>query len=81
MTVVMDYHSNEGTGTAAIQTKIHAEKNAKLKLIQIERLGEGFDCMNDIGAYCEDGAGVELVQSIWVQRQHLLEKNLILQQQ
>ena len=64
MTVVMDYHSNEGTGTAAIQTKIHAEKNAKLKLIQIERLGEGFDCMNDIGAYCEDGAGVELVQLI-----------------
>ena len=36
MTVVMDYHSSEGTGTAAIQTKIHAEKNAKLKLIQIE---------------------------------------------
>lgn len=64
MTVVMDYHSSEGTGTAAIQTKIHAEKNAKLKLIQIERLGEGFDCMNDIGAYCEDGAGVELVQLI-----------------
>lgn len=44
--------------------------------------------MNDIGAYCEDGAGVELVQliiggkmSIWVQRQHLPERNLILQQQ
>ena len=64
MTVVMDYHSNEGTGTAAIQTKIFAEKNAKLKLIQIERLGAGYDCMNDIGAYCADGAGVELVQLV-----------------
>ena len=64
MTVVMDYHSTQGTGTAAIQTRIYAEKNAKLKLIQIERLGEGFDCMNDIGAFCEDGAGVELVQLV-----------------
>ena len=71
MTVVMDYHSSEGTGTAAIQTKIHAEKNAKLKLIQIERLGEGFDCMNDIGAYCEDGAGVELVQLIILSLIHI----------
>lgn len=64
MTVVMDYHSTQGIGTAAIQTRIYAEKNAKLKLIQIERLGEGFDCMNDIGAFCEDGAGVELVQLV-----------------
>lgn len=64
MTVVMDYRSGEGSGTAAIQTRIVAKKNAKLKLIQIERLGSGYDCLNDIGAYCDEAAGVEVVQLI-----------------
>ena len=64
MTVVMDYHSHIGSGTAAIQTRIVAEKNAKLKLIQIERLSDGYDCLNDIGAHCEENASVELIQLI-----------------
>lgn len=64
LTVIMDYRSERGSGTAAVQTKIIAEKNAKLRLIQVERLDKGFACLSDIGAYCEENAEIELVQLV-----------------
>ena len=64
LTVLMDYVSGEGSGTAAVQTVIRAEENAKLHLVQVERLGSGYTCMNDIGAFCEANAGVDLVQLV-----------------
>jgi Fe-S cluster assembly scaffold protein SufB len=62
-TVLMDYTAPEGTsGTGAVQTKIKAEKNAHLRLVQIQRLGQGFTFFNDMGADCAEGAQVELIQ-------------------
>ena len=58
LTVVMDFTSEKETeGTAAIQTKIYAEENAVLHLIQVQRLGskmtalrgESSDLESDIG--------------------------------
>lgn len=64
LTVVMDHTSEAGKGLAAVQTRIIAGENARLRLVQIERLGKGFDCMNDVGAYCDENASVELVQLV-----------------
>ena len=65
MTVVMDYTSEKNAGgLAAVQTKILAKKNAVLHLVQIQRLGETFTLLNDIGGYCEEGARVELIRLI-----------------
>lgn len=67
MTVIMDTacanKDGEG-GFAGLQTRIFAEENARLRLIQLQRLDRDFTCFNDIGIYCEDGAQVELLQLI-----------------
>lgn len=64
LTVIMDYGSDKGSGLAALQTRIVAQEHAHLTLVQIQRLGEGFSCFNDIGAVCREGASVELVQLV-----------------
>ncbi len=50
------------SGTAAVQTKIHAAANARVKLVQVQLLGEGFRHLNDVGALLEAGAALEVVQ-------------------
>lgn len=63
MTVVMQYASEENAaGFAGIQTKILAQKDAHVRLYQVQMPGSGFVVCNNIGAYCEEGATVELVQ-------------------
>lgn len=65
VTVIMDYTSDKSaSGQAAVQTKIVAEKNAKVRLVQIDRLGNKFTLLNDIGALCKDGADVEVLQLV-----------------
>lgn len=65
MIVIMDYTSSKkGQGTIGVQTKIRAEKNAKLCLVQIQCLGDGFCCMNDIGAICQEGAEIQVIDLI-----------------
>ncbi len=62
--VLMDYTSPEKTasGLAAIQTKLHIEKGAKVRLVQVQLLGKDYTLLNDIGAECEDGAQFEVLQ-------------------
>lgn len=62
--VLMDYTSPEKTasGLAAIQTKLHIEKGAKVRLVQVQLLGKDYTLLNDIGAQCEDGAQFEVLQ-------------------
>lgn len=63
ITVIMDYSSPRGAdGLAAVQTKLYAEKNAVLRLVQVQMLGGGFTFLNDVGAVCEEGGRVELLQ-------------------
>ena len=59
-----DYTSPEKTssGLAAIQTKLHIEKGAKVRLVQVQLLGNEYTLLNDIGAQCEDGAQFEVLQ-------------------
>lgn len=65
VTVIMDYTSQRSAaGQAVVQTKILAEKNAKVRLVQIERLGNKFTLLNDIGALCREGADVEVLQLV-----------------
>ncbi|MDO4331348.1 MAG: SufD family Fe-S cluster assembly protein [Eubacteriales bacterium] len=67
MTVVMDVscmQEREKQAFAGFQTRIYAEENARLHLVQVQRLGEAFTCFNDVGIFCKEGAKVELLQLI-----------------
>lgn len=65
VTVIMDYRSEkQAVGLAAIQTRIRAEKDAKVCLVQIERLGDGFTCLNDIGIDGDDRASVHVIHAV-----------------
>ncbi len=64
-TVLMDYTSPlSAAGLGVVQIKIYAEKNATLRLVQVQRVGSGFTFFNDIGAFCQEGARVELTQLV-----------------
>ena len=48
LTVIMDFTSEKDSeGTAAVQTKIYAEENAVLHLVQIQRLGKNITFLDD----------------------------------
>ncbi len=65
MTVVMDYTADQdAAGLAAVQTKIFAQKNSVLHLVQIQQLEEDYTLLNDLGGFCEEGARVELIRLI-----------------
>ena len=65
ITVIEDFASpREASGQAAVSTRLHLEEGAKIRLIQIQRLGNGFTFMNDIGALCEEKASLEVIQLI-----------------
>lgn len=64
-TVIMDYSSEkEAEGLAAIRTKILAEKDSRLNLVQVQRLEQNFECMNDVGIQCEENASVQVFHLI-----------------
>lgn len=64
-TVIMDYSSEkEADGLAAIRTRIMAEKDSRLNLVQVQRLGQDFNCMNDVGIQCEENASVQVFHLI-----------------
>lgn len=62
ITVVMDYTSMGESGMAAVQTKMHAGRNAHIRLVQVQLLGTRFLHLNDVGADCEPGGAVEVLQ-------------------
>lgn len=65
LTVIMDFTSEKDSeGTAAVQTKIYAEENAVLHLVQVQRLGKNITFLNDFGADCEKNVRVETIQLV-----------------
>lgn len=63
LTVIMTYISTApAAGTASVQTKVLAGKNAKVKLVQVQLLGHGFVHVNDVGSSLADGASFKVIQ-------------------
>lgn len=63
LTVYMTYISTASAkGTAVVQTKIAAAKNAKVKLVQVQLLGHEFLHLNDVGCNLAEDAHFEVLQ-------------------
>lgn len=63
LTIVAEYHSApEASGSAGVQFKVEAAENAVLHLVQIQRLGQEFTFINDIGGSCDDRANIDVIQ-------------------
>ncbi len=63
--VLMDYTAPQtASGQGVVQTRILLEQGARLHLVQVQRVGEGFTFFNDIGADCSEGARFELTQLV-----------------
>lgn len=59
--VVMDFTSEmDAPVRAAVQTKISIEKDAVLHLVQITRVGQQCEFINDVGAVAADGGRLEV---------------------
>lgn len=64
-TIIMDYQCDEELqGSSIISTNFYAAKNARINIVQIERLGQCFSNFNDIAGRCEKGAVIEIKQLI-----------------
>ena len=65
LTVIMDFSSEkEAKGQAAVSTRLFLEEGAKVRLIQVQRLGSEFTLLDDIGALCGENASLEVLQLI-----------------
>lgn len=63
ITVIMNFTSDkDAQGLQIIQTKLNAEKNAKIHLITVQLLGKSFIHLNDIGCNCDENANIEVTQ-------------------
>lgn len=63
LTVFMTYLAPEAaSGMSAVETKILAGTNAKVKLVQVQMLGRSFTHLNNVGASLGDHAALETVQ-------------------
>lgn len=63
LTVVMDFTSpRAAAGLLAVQTRFLVNQHARLRLIQLQLLGNGCTFLSDIGGRCGDGASVEVIQ-------------------
>ena len=62
ITVIMEYDSEpEAKGFLGIQTRLLAEEGAKINLIKVQMLSEGFIHFDDIGSVCDDNASVDTI--------------------
>lgn len=62
-TLVMDYRSS-GSGFSAIQTRLRADKEAKITLVQIQRIGDDLDFVNDLGGYLDEKSNIKVIKVI-----------------
>ena len=54
VTVIMEADSaRQAGGTAGFQTRLYAEKDARIRLIQVQLLGKEYGYLNDVGGSCE----------------------------
>ena len=65
LTVIMDFSGEKkGQGFAAVQTKVRVGKNARVLLVQAQRLGSGFTFLNDIASRVSDQGRFEEIELI-----------------
>lgn len=65
LTVIMDYTSpREAGGFAAVQTRLYAEKGARIRLVQLQLLGDRYTVLTDVGARCEEQADAQVLQML-----------------
>ncbi len=65
LTLVMNLRSEkDAKGTAALQTRYHVGKGARLTLVQVNYLGAGYDFLNDIGGEVDEEGDFQLIQLI-----------------
>lgn len=62
--VIQSYLSDIENGKFAVQNKIELEDNAKLTLVQVQKLGNEVEFCNDIGAVLGKNAEFKLVQIV-----------------
>lgn len=63
LNVLIVFRSGEDAqGTSSFQVKVHAEKNAKVQLQEVQLLGAGYTCLSDIGVSCGENATFELLK-------------------
>ena len=62
VSMLIDFSSGKDSrGFAMVQTVIEAEKDSIVKIVQINRLGEGFTLLSDVAAVAHEGATIEIV--------------------
>lgn len=63
ITVVMEYTSDYSSeGTAVTEVNLYAERNAKIKLVQVQLLGENYVHLNNVAGKAEEGSSIEVDQ-------------------
>ncbi len=65
LTVIQDFTAEEGAkGLSGMLTKADLAEGAVLRLVQIVRVGSGYDLINDLGVRNADNARIELIQLV-----------------
>ena len=65
-TLIMDFKSAaDAEGYLGVQTKALLKKDALLHVVQVHRLGEGFTCINDIGADLQENAKIDIIHVVF----------------
>lgn len=65
LTVVMDYRSElSAKGLAGVQTRIRLAEGARLTLVQVVQLGDGYSFLNDVGAEAAERAELKVIHLI-----------------
>lgn len=62
--LIMFFTGEKATGQAAVQVVYHLEKDAKLTLVQVQKLPKTVTFFNDIGGTCEEGAAFTQTQLV-----------------
>ena len=63
LTLIMNYTSDrKSQGFSEIRTKVHVQKNAKLHLVKVQLLGQGFTQIDDTQITCDEGAFADFTQ-------------------
>ncbi|WP_051197896.1 SufB/SufD family protein [Butyrivibrio sp. MB2005] len=62
ITIIMEYESEaDAKGFLGISTRLLAEEGAKINLVKVQMLSEGFVHFDDIGGACDDKADIETI--------------------
>ena len=64
ITVIMDYSSSkrDAKGFFGVQTKVRVGSGARVHLVKVNLLGEGFMCFDDIGVQIDDNGYFDITQ-------------------